>query len=149
MTDPETIQALTDAYEKKPTRFTDWEQQFVESVSGHSFLSEKQRETIQKILSEKSSSTSDKTAARDEIWANAEGCVRCTDGMVIMRKPFTANTKSSLFDYSNHDESQHYIECVFPCVCPRGVLKKEWQNFRLDALQASDDGWVTKERAEA
>ncbi len=150
MNDPEIIQALVSAYEKKPSRFTPWEEGFIDTVRDKKFLSERQKETAQEILSEKSSSTSDKAAARTDQWDAASGCVRCTDGMVIMQKPFSATNRSSLFpDDNTVEESSQFIECVFPCMCERGVLKKEWQHYRLDALQASDDGWRTKEKVGA
>ncbi len=146
MTDPEIIQALTDALEKKPTRFNDWEQGFIDTISGLKYLSDRRREIAQNILSEKSSSTTDKAAAREDQWAAAKGCVRCTEGIVVMRRGFTNTDRSTICDYSDVPMPMQFVECAFPCVCERGVLKKEWQRYRRNALEASDDGWATRAR---
>jgi len=96
MTDPEIIQALLAAIEKKPKRFSEWEQEFVSSVSGLRYLSDKQRAICRRVLSEKSATTKDKALSHKDEWDDAHACERCLDGIVVMQLPFTERDRGSI-----------------------------------------------------
>ena len=146
MDDKELIRALLEAQEKKAKRFNAWEQDFLTSIKERAYLSEKQREIALRILSEKSSSTEDKAAAKTDQWDGAEGCERCLDGIVPMRRPFKDTDRSSRFDYSGVPTEMQYHEAAFPCTCDRGALRQQWGKYQDNAYTAWASGWRTPER---
>lgn len=133
MTDPQILDALTAAYKKKKDRFSNWEAEFVVSVQGRSFLTDKQREIAERILSEKSATKQDAAAARADQWHAAAACGKCLDGLVILRIA----------------DNGSFHEQAFPCTCSRGELKQAWQGYPRSARDAWKAGWRTKQEWEA